>query len=982
MTANQEFRLPGGGSVNRSRPLTFTFEGRNYTGFEGDTLASALMANGVRLVGRSFKYHRPRGIIGAGVEESNALVQLGTGEHSIPNVRATEIPLFDGLVASAVNCWPNVKFDIGAVNNLASRFLSAGFYYKTFMWPDWHLFEGFIRKAAGLGKMPNLPDPDRYETRFAHCDVLVIGGGAAGIAAALAAGQSGARVMLVEQDSELGGALNYDIVSIDGKRSDAWVSGSKEALKALPEAQILTSTAAVGYFDHNSIALVERRTWNPTELSKPGAFACRLWQVRAKKVILATGALERPIAFGGNDRPGVMLASAARAYIGRYAVAPGRVGALFTNNDEAYRTALMLTSAGVEVAAVVDSRVGRNPLAERLEASGVAVHSGAVVCDTRGGASLKGIQVREASGATRWIACDLLAVSGGYNPTVHLFCQSGGKVAYDDAAACFRPGPANQSLVCAGALNGYSDVTKALAEGHDAGIRSALDAGYVSKAAAPATLPSLAQRPIEALWSVSGGKNKAFVDFQNDVSVGDIELAQRESFISVEHLKRYTTLGMAADQGKTSNVNALAIMSSLTGKTIEETGTTRYRFPFTPVPLGAFRGAARGERFRPLRRMPAHDRHVAFNAEFEEFGGWLRPAYYPRPGETPHMAEQREALQVRNSAGVFEGSPLGKIEVKGPDAGKFLDLIYANTMSTLKVGRCRYGLMLGENGVIIDDGVTARLADDHFLVGTTGGGADRIAAWLEEWLQCEWLHLNVIVAPVTTSWGVLTLSGPAAREVLRAAGTSFSIEPDDFPHMTFKSGQVAGIDARVYRVSFTGDVSYEINVPAGRTGELWDALFEAGAPFGIAPVGIDAWMVLRTEKGFLHVGVDTDGTTNPLDVGWGHVMRKNCDFVGKRSLMRPNDAAPDRLQLVGLRAADEKSALPIGAHIAGGTGSIGFVTSSSFSPTLGRGVALGMLVGGSKRLGEQVTIQTDGGARLATVVESAAFDPAGDRLNA
>lgn len=981
----QPFRLPSGGRIDRDRPLTFTFGGREYTGFAGDTLASALVANGVRVLGRSFKYHRPRGLIGAGVEESNGLVQLGTGAGSTPNVRATDVELYDGLVASPVNCWPSAKFDVGGINNILSRFLSAGFYYKTFMWPSWRVYEWAIRRAAGLGKVPNLPDPNRYEQRYAHCDVLVIGAGPAGLAAAREASRSGARVMLVEQDVMLGGSLHRTGRKIDGQSAEDWITACEATFAAQPETTVLTRTSAVGYFDHNWITLLERIAWDPKILAQPGQAACRLWQVRAHQVILATGAIERPIAFGGNDRPGVMLASAVSHYIKRYAAAPGRQSVLFTNNDRAYDTVLDLLDAGMGVRAVVDCRPVPERFVARLRDRGVETYGEAAVCDTRGYKGLSSVQLRDRDGRMRWLDCDLLAMSGGYNPTVHLFSQSGGKLTYDEAGAFFRPECALQALSCVGAANGTFALPDALNEAHLTSTRVLGTLGFGTTATAPVADAEPAPDPIRPLWRVDGGKSKAFVDFQNDVAVADIALAQQENFTSVEHLKRYTTLGMAPDQGKTSNVNALAIMASLTGQSIQNTGTTRYRFPFTPVPLGSFRGTATREIFRPLRRMPGHDRHVVQGAAFEDFGGWLRPAYYPRASETAFMAEQREALLVRTAAGLFEGSPLGKIEVIGPDAGRFLDLIYANTMSTLKVGRCRYGLMLNELGVIIDDGVTSKLAEDHYLVGTTGAGADRIAAWLEEWLQCEWLDLQVIVAPVTTSWGVLTLSGPEAREILRRAGTDFSVEPVDFPHMSFREGHVGGLAARVFRVSYTGEVSFEINVASCDVGRLWDGLMTAGQSVGLGPVGVDAWMVLRTEKGYLHVGADTDGTTSPLDVGWGHVLKKTSDFVGKRSLLRALDRSPDRLQLVGLRVLDGERPLPIGSHIAapqGTEGSAGFITSSSVSPVLGRGVALAMVRGGTKREGETVQILAPDGMRTAEIVGLAAYDPEGERLNA
>lgn len=980
----QVARLDRGGRIDRTRPLCFVWEGRQLQGYAGDTLASALVANGVRLLGRSFKYHRPRGLIGAGVEESNVLVQLGTGARSTPNMRATEIALYDGLVAGPVNCWPSSRFDIASLLNVASRFLPAGFYYKTFMWPDWHLYEGFIRRAAGLGKVAKHADPDRYESRFAHCDVLVVGAGPAGLTAALSAAATGARVILAEQDMVPGGSLLVDGASIDGVPGDNWIADAAARLAASEEAQVLLRTTVVGYHDHNSLTMVEQLGDEAACAGGTGRARYRTWLVRAKRVVLATGAIERPLVFPGNDRPGVMLASASRHYVRRYAALPGRSAVVFTNNDDAYRTAIDLADAGCRVAAVVDVRAAvAGDLAQALGARGIRMVADAAVTATRGSKALRAVQVQSPAG-DEWLACDHLAISGGFNPTIHLFSQSGGSLRFDDALAAFVPGTSVQAERSVGASSGTFDLAAAIRQGHEAGLHAAEAAGLAADGAAavPVVEPARAVTPLQACWHVDG-HGKAFIDFQNDVCVSDVALSARENFRSVEHLKRYTTLGMAADQGKTSNVNALAIMAALTGRSVEETGYTRYRFPFTPIPLGALAGRNRGALYRPLRRMPARDCHVAADAKFEDFGGWERPAYYPRADETPFAAEQREALSVRTAAGLFEGSPLGKIEVKGPDAGKFLDLIYANTMSTVKAGKVRYGLMLNELGVVIDDGVATRLADDHFLVGTSSGQAEQIAGWMEEWLQCEWLDLDVLVAPVTTAWGVVTLTGPFAREILRRAGCS--VDLDNFAHMSFAEGRVSNMPARLFRVSYTGETSYEINVPAGSTTALWDLLMSAGAAEGIAPVGVDAWMVLRTEKGYLHIGADTDGSTNALDVGWGHVLKKTNDFIGQRSLLRSEDQRTDRLQFVGFAVAGGQAPLELGAHVIvedtpGAVRSDGYVTSSAYSPFLRQPVALGMLRGGSGRKGEKVRIGSPGAAREATVVDPAFYDPAGERL--
>ena len=982
--SGQNARLASGGQIDRTRPLRFTWEGRALEGYAGDTLASALMANSVSMVGRSFKYHRPRGIIGAGVEECNALVQLGDGARSTPNMRATEIPLYDGLIAKPVNCFPNSRFDIGGINNLVARFLPAGFYYKTFMWPDWHLYEGIIRRAAGLGKVAEGADPDRYENRFAHCDVLVIGAGPAGLAAANSAAASGARVILAEQDDGFGGTLRYDNVMIDGQPGARWADRIGGTIAAQSEARVLLRTAVVGYHDHNSLTMVQQLANEAQCAVDPSRARYRTWQVRAGRVILATGAIERPLVFPGNDRPGVMLAGAARHYVRRFAVLPGRRAVIFTNNDDAYRTATALADGGTIVVAVVDVReTVSTDLLVALAARDIRSIAGGTVIDTRGRKRIDRALVRSARGE-EWIGCDHLAMSGGFNPTVHLFSQSGGVTRWDDGIAAFVPGTSVQGETSVGAAAGAYATVQALEAGEAAGRAAAGSAGYdAPPSAARWTTDERREAPLLPCWQVEGGRNKAFVDFQNDVSVGDIALSARENFRSVEHLKRYTTLGMAADQGKTSNVNALAIMGALTGRSVEDTGHTRYRFPFTPIPLGSMGGRNRGELFRPRRRMPAHDRHVVAGAVFEDYGGWTRPAYYPRAGETPHLAEQREALAVRNAAGLFEGSPLGKIEVKGPDAGRFLDLIYANTMSTLKPGKVRYGLMLNEQGVVIDDGVATRLADDHFLIGTSSGGAETISAWMEEWLQCEWLDLDAVVAPVTAAWGVITITGPTARTIVRAVGATVRL--DDFPHMSFAEGTVAGLPARVFRVSYTGETSYEINVPARSTAALWDALMAAGTDHGLVPVGIDAWMVLRTEKGYLHIGADTDGTTNALDLGWGHVLKKKNEFIGKRSLLREADQRADRLQFVGFAVAADEPPLPIGDHVVatapdGTVVSEGYVTSTAFSPYLRHPVALGMVRGGVARKGETVRVGSGAARRTATIVDPTFYDREGERL--
>jgi sarcosine oxidase subunit alpha len=944
-------RLPDGGVIDRGRPLTFRFDGRLYHGYAGDTLASALLASGERVLGRSFKYHRPRGLLAAGVEEPNVLVQVGRGAATDPILRATEVELYAGLEARAANCWPNARADLGAVLRPLQRFLPAGFYYKTFMWPRWHWYEGCIRRAAGVGRISGEPDAARYEQQYAHCDLLVIGGGPAGLAAALAGAQRGQRVLLCEQENRLGGRLLWDRCVIDGATlqgaaAQAWLARTEVALRARPEARLLTRTTALGYFDHDAVVLLERVTDHLAPDAPPHLPRQRVWEVRAGRVVLATGAHERPIVFPGNDRPGVMLAEAVRRYLGEYGVRAGARAVVFTNNDAAHDTAHALRAAGGAVAAIIDSR--REPtsaVAAAARAAGLRLLTGSVVVATAGRRGIESLTVRAADGRRERIDCDLLAVSGGSSPVVHLHSQSGSGLEWDAAGLHFRPGPAVQCCESVGDAAG-------------------------------------SMTPIEALWRVQA-PGKACVDLQHDVYTSDIELAVRENYVSVEHLKRYTTLGMASDQGKTANLNALALLGELTGRTPAATGTTRYRFPFVPVAIGALAGRRRAELYRPVRRLPLHDWHVAHGGVLREFGGWLRPACYPLDGESERAAELREALCVRRNVGLFDGSPLGKIEVAGPDAAEFLDRLYANTMSTLRVGGVRYGLMLNESGVIIDDGVAARLASERFLVGTTSGGATRIAALMEEWLQGEWPDLQVLVSPVTTSWAVLALSGPRARQVLAAAGAGFATGAPQFPHMSWRAAELAGVPVRILRVSYTGEATYEINVRPGQAAALWERLLQAGAAHGIAPVGIEAWLLLRLEKGYVHIGGDTDGTSVPDDIGWGQVLRRERDFIGRRSLLRPENRRADRHQFIGLEPVEQGGELPAGAHLratAATAGSEGYVTSSAWSPTLGRWVALGMLRAGRARHGEVVRVLAGRRRFRARVTPPGAYDPQGERL--
>lgn len=965
----QPHRLATGGHIDRARPIRFRFNGREYQGFEGDTLASALLANGEKLVARSFKYHRPRGIFSAGSEEPNALVQIGTGDRAEPNLKATQVELCDGLIARSVNCWPSPRFDVRALHQLAGALMPAGFYYKTFMRPHWHLFEGAIRRAAGLGIAPTEADPDRYDEMHTATDVAIVGAGPAGLAAAAAAVACGARVLLMDDQNEPGGSLLWRPPGLHD--TSGWAASIVNELLGNANFQLLTRTLVAGYYDHDSLVAVQR--------TPATAVRQRLWRIRAQRVILATGATERPLVFPGNDRPGVMLADSVQQYLQRYAVLPGRRIVVFTNNNFAYQVAISLKEAGADVAAIIDvAPKATHAFAMHAREIGIKLLTGCVVTRTHGTRALRAVSVTSADGQLQRIECDLLCVSGGWSPNVQLHSQAGGSVRFDASRGMFVPGSAVQSNHSVGAASGTMTLSETLAEAMAAGRDAAASLGFRSVAVVTPTVePTSFEQHV--IWSIAAGRGKAFVDLASDVTQADVALAARENFVSVEHLKRYTTLGMGVDQGRTSNVNGLAIMGERTGRAPQQVGTTRFRPPFSPVTLGAVAALDVGSLYRPIKYLPAHERHVALGAVFEELAGWLRPVAYPHARESWEAAAQREARHVRTAVGLFDSSSLGKIEVIGPDAAALLDRIYIDGVSTLKVGRIRYGLMLNENGVIIDDGVVARRAPDSFIVYTTSAGADRINEWLEDWLQCEFVDLDVVVTPVTTQWANITVTGPRAREVLQQLDTDIDVSAEHFPHMSIREGHVEGIAVRVCRVSFTGELSYEINVPATRSAQLLNRLMEVGHAVDIAPFGVEALMILRTEKGYLHVGADTDGTTLPLDVRANKT--RLADFIGRRSLTRSAAQQEGRLQLVGLSSAEQ---LPPGAQVMTGPSpclSDGHVTSSLFSPTLSHPIALAMVRNGRRRLGEDIELYHVGRVVRANIVPPVFYDAEGARLH-
>jgi sarcosine oxidase, subunit alpha len=982
----------GGARIDRSRKVTFSFDGKDVSGFAGDSLASAVLASGQKLFGRSFKYHRARGLVGLGSEEMNALIGVGEGSRHEPNLRATQIEIFDGLTAESQNRWPSLKYDIGAINSKFARFLPAGFYYKTFMWPKsfWkHVYEPFIRKAAGLGKAPEGRDPDTYEHMHIHADVIIIGGGLAGLTAAEAAASTGVKVLLCDENPVLGGIADLTAGMIDGACVEDYAKAVVARLADLPNVHVLTRTTVVGHFHHNYLMAFERVGDHDPALLAAGAPKHRLWKIRAGKVVVATGALERPIAFANNDRPNIMLASAVRGMIGRYGVTPGSTGVVFTNNDDAYLTAFALKKAGVTVR-VVDSRSRSDgALVKRAIAEGIDVQLGSVISAVEGALGVTAVKIaayRRGQGRViteKKVDCDFIAMSGGWNPALHLWCHNGGKIQFDEELQSFRPKSHIDNIVAIGAANGTMTVEATL-----------LEAQALGKKVKKLAVQEPTHGALESLWfAPATGKynegNKHFIDFQNDVTAADLELAQREGYESVEHTKRYTTFGMATDQGKTSNLNGLGVLSEATGKTIPEIGVTTFRPPYTPYSFGSIAGALTNELFLPMRRTPVFQWHTDHGAIFEPVGQWRRAYTYPQASESKHEAINREILCVRNKVGMLDASTLGKIEIKGPDAAEFLDRMYTNTFSTLKVGKCRYGLMMNELGFLSDDGVTVRLAEDHFLMHTTSGGADRIGAWLEEWLQTEWTQYKVFVTPVTEQWAQFAVAGPHARDVLSKLTPDFDISNEAFPHMSFKEGKIGGYPVRVFRISFSGELSYEVATPANFGQGLWNAVMDAGDEFGLSAYGTEALHVLRAEKGYIVVGDESDGTVTPIDVGLeGMVSKKKPDFIGKRSLEQSFLKGPNRKQLVGLLTEDPTDVLPDGAYAVAAVKDkppmemIGQVTSSYMSPTLGRSIAMALIQNGRARMGEVISFPLEGGKVMkATITDTVFYDKEGGRLH-
>ncbi len=1001
MTTN--LRTKASKFIDETTRISFKFDGKIYYGYKGDTLASALIANGVHLVARSFKYHRPRGIMTAGSEEPNAIVQVnGNGAYTEPNVRATEIEIYDGLEASSQNCWPSVNFDIGGINNILSPVLPAGFYYKTFMWPAsfWEKYEYFIRKSAGLGKSPTEPDPDIYEHKHIHCDVLVIGGGISGIMAAKTAAENNFKTLLLDEKPHLGGSTIYqnsDFDKINNQYSSIWLENEISKLKDIKNLEIKTRTSVAAYHGYNFLLARENLTDHLPFDKKVNKIRQRLLKIRAKKVIVATGSIERPLIFNNNDRPGIILSSAIKKYSDYYGVTCGNENVFFTNNDSAYETAISLFNKGVKVNAIVDIRekAGTN-IANQAEKLGIKIYNSFTIVDTSGYRRIKNVSIMKLSkdgqsvtGSKTQINCDCLGVSGGWTPAVHLFTQSGGKLKFDNVDNVFKPNKYPSDQISIGSCNGEFDLDT-IVKNFNNNIKTYLGIDKTNyENLNISTSKEILKKNIWLLPSIKPiGKTKSFVDFQNDATAKDIKLALREGFRSIEHVKRYTTTGMGTDQGKLGNMHALGIISDTSGIKMSDLGTTTFRPPYTPLTFGTIVGRNVGEFFDIFRKTPMHDWHVNNDAEFENVGQWKRAWYYPKKGESMYDAVQRESKAARDGAGILDASTLGKIDIQGSDASEFLNRVYTNAWSKLAIGKCRYGLMLNEDGMVYDDGVTTRLGENHYIMTTTTGGAATVLGKLEDYLQTEWPELDVYLTSVTDHFATISVCGPKSKEIVKKVIPNLDLSDENFPHMSFKNSKIGNIKCRVMRISFTGEQSFEINIQANYGKSVWEKCIDAGKEFNITPYGTETMHLLRAEKGFIIVGQDTDATLTPIDLQMDWIVsKKKYDFIGKRSLYRSDTIREDRKQLVGILTEDPKIVLEEGAQIVADTSKkpvemLGHITSSYFSPNLNKSIALGVVKGGKDMLGKKLFIPMENKIINVQVADPVFLDKENKRLNA
>jgi sarcosine oxidase, subunit alpha len=1000
---SNDLRIKSSKFIDETTNVSFKFNGKTYYGYKGDTLASALLANNIHLIGRSFKYHRPRGIMSAGSEEPNAIVQVGTDKAlTEPNVRATELEIYDGLKATSQNCWPSVNFDIGGINNIISPFLPAGFYYKTFMWPSsfWEKYEYFIRHSAGLGKSPTKPDTDIYDHKYVHCDVLVIGAGISGIMAAKTAATNNLKTVLLEEKSNIGGSTIYqnsENFKINEKISSDWLSNEIQELTKLDNLEIKTRTSVAAYHGYNYLLARQNFTDHLNDNEKQDKVRQRLLKIRAKKVIVATGSLERPLIFNNNDRPGIMLSSAVKKYADYYGVVCGKQNVLFTNNDSAYETAISLFKKGIKVQAIIDIRENSNSsIVKEAKNLGIRIYWSHTVTDTYGYKKLKKISIMEISkdgqstvGSKINIVCDCLGVAGGWTPAVHLFTQSGGKLKFRDADQVFIPDNYTSKQTSIGSCNGDFELEDIIKNSS-----KILKDFLKIKKTDYENLSIINSKEVDKknIWLLPSdkviGKTKPFVDFQNDATAKDIKLALREGFRSIEHVKRYTTTGMGTDQGKLGNMHALGIIADTAGVKMGELGTTTFRPPYTPLTFGTIVGRNVGEYFDIFRRTPMNDWHVKHKAEFENVGQWKRAWYYPKNNETMDEAVQRESLAARKSAGILDASTLGKIDIQGSDASEFLNRVYTNAWSKLGIGKCRYGLMLNEDGMVYDDGVTTRLGENRYIMTTTTGGAANVMGKLEDYLQTEWPELDVYLTSVTDHFATASVCGPNSKKILNKLISDLDLSDENFPHMSYKESYIGKIKCRVMRISFTGEHSYEINVQANFGKSLWEQCIEAGKEFEITPYGTETMHLLRAEKGFIIVGQDTDGTMTPIDLQMDWIVsKKKYDFIGKRSLYRSDTMREDRKQLVGLVTDNPKEVLEEGAQIVSKLNQnpvemLGHITSSYFSPNLNKSIALAVLRGGKNMMGKKLFVPMEDRSINVTVVDPVFLDKENKRLNA
>ena len=1001
MTKN--LRVKTGKAIDETYRISFKFNGSTYYGFKGDTLASALLANNIHLVGRSFKYHRPRGIMTAGSEEPNAIVQLHDNTpRTEPNVRATEVEIYEGLEASSQNCWPSVNFDIGGINNFLSPLLPAGFYYKTFMWPAsfWEKYEYFIRKSAGLGKSPTESDPDIYEHKYIHCDVLVIGAGISGIMAAKIAAKNGLKTLLVDEKPNLGGSTIYqnsNYFKINNQTSGSWLEKEINEIKKLENLEIKTRTSVAAYHGYNFLLARENLTDHlPIEQRKKKT-RHKLLKIRAKKVITATGSLERPMIFDNNDRPGILLSSAIKRYIDFFGVACGEKNILFTNNDSAYETAISLIQKGINVEAIIDNREKvDSKLVHEVEKNNVKIFKGYTITNTFGYKRISRISLMQLSkdgqkvvGSKIDLSCDCLGMSGGWTPAVHLFTQSGGKLKFREEDQVFIPNIYPSDQISVGSCNGDLTLDEILINTPNT-LKEFLNiknSEYTNM-----EILSSINKSKRNIWLLPSdkilGKTKSFVDYQNDATAKDIKLALREGFKSIEHVKRYTTTGMGTDQGKLGNMHALGIISETADAKMGELGTTTFRPPYTPLTFGTIVGRNVGEYFDIFRRTPIHDWHVDNKAEFENVGQWKRAWYYPKDNEDMHDAVQRESKAARESAGILDASTLGKIDIQGTDASEFLNRVYTNAWSKLAIGKCRYGLMLNEDGMVYDDGVTTRLGENHYIMTTTTGGAANVMGKLEDYLQTEWPELDVYLTSVTDHFATVSVCGPNSKKIVSKVIPDLDFSDENFPHMSFKNAKIGKINCRVMRISFTGEHSYEINIQANYGKSVWEKCMEAGKDFNITPYGTETMHLLRAEKGFIIVGQDTDATMTPIDLQMDWIVsKKKYDFIGKRSLYRSDTIREDRKQLVGLLTDNPNEVLEEGAQIVSDINKspvemLGHVTSSYYSPNLKKSIALGVVKGGKNMMGQKLIIPMEKKNINVTVSDPVFLDKENKRLNA